>query len=125
VVDSRINRPSPRAVSARSGPVRRLVVSLIPVRRFGMAVGQGDVPALHGLVWAVILIVLSTPAVARAQGAKLWELRAAVNLARLLNESDRGAEARELLRGAYAGFDEGVDLPDLRIAQDLLKSLRS
>ena len=63
--------------------------------------------------------------IARPQGAKWWELRTAVHLARLLRDRDRAAEARELLRSAYDGFDEGVDLPDLRAAQELLKSLQS
>jgi len=63
--------------------------------------------------------------IARAQGAKWWELRTAVTLARLLRDRDRAGEARELLRSAYDGFDEGVDLPDLRAVQELLKSLPS
>ena len=63
--------------------------------------------------------------VARAQGAKWWELRTAVTLARLLRDRDRAAEARELLRSAYDGFNEGFDLPDMRAAHELLKSLQS
>jgi len=46
-----------------------------------------------------------------------------VSLARLLADCDRAAEARDLLRSTYAGFDEGLDLPDLRAAQELLKAL--
>jgi len=63
--------------------------------------------------------------IARAHGTKWWELRTAVTLARLLRDRDRAAEARELLRSAYDGFNEGLDLPDLRAAQELLKSLQS
>ena len=61
--------------------------------------------------------------VARAQGAKWWQLRAAVSLARLLGECDRSIEARQLLTDAHGGLNEGFDLPDLRAAQELLKSL--
>jgi adenylate cyclase len=64
-------------------------------------------------------------AIARAQGAKWWELRTAVTRARLLRDRDRAAEARELLQRAYDGFDQGVDRPDLRAAQELLQSLPS
>jgi predicted ATPase len=59
-------------------------------------------------------------AVARGQGARSLELRAALSLARLLREQGRGAEARPLLAGVYAGFTEGQDTPDLREAQALL-----
>jgi predicted ATPase len=39
--------------------------------------------------------------IARAQEAKMWELRAAAGLARLRNEQDRRAEARDLLAPVY------------------------
>jgi DNA-binding winged helix-turn-helix (wHTH) protein len=61
--------------------------------------------------------------IARAQGAKWWELRAAVSLARVPGEYGRSSEAHRLLSDAYGGFNEGFDLPDLRDARDLLKSL--
>lgn len=61
--------------------------------------------------------------VARAQGARWWELRTSTSLARLLGDSGRGSEARQLLSDVYGGFEEGVDLPDLRAARELLKSL--
>jgi hypothetical protein len=61
--------------------------------------------------------------VARRQGARLWELRRAVSLARLLSERARAAEARDLLRGVCGELSEDDDLPDLRAAQDLLRSL--
>jgi tetratricopeptide (TPR) repeat protein len=43
-------------------------------------------------------------AIAREQEAKLWELRAAVSLARLRRYQGRRAEARNLLRPVYGGF---------------------
>jgi hypothetical protein len=46
------------------------------------------------------------------QGAKLWELRAAVSPAP--PRRGRHAEARELLAPAYGWFTEGFDTPDLK-----------
>jgi len=61
--------------------------------------------------------------VARRQGAKWWELRAAVSLARLLSQGERAAEGREILRRVSDELGEGFDLPDLRAARELLQSL--
>jgi len=58
--------------------------------------------------------------IAREQEAKLWELRAAVNLARLLNDQGQHVEARELLAPVYGWFTEGFETPDLKEAKALL-----
>ncbi len=60
--------------------------------------------------------------VARHQGAKWWELRIALSLARLLSEGERATEGRELLRQVFDEFDEGFELPDLRAARALLEA---
>jgi adenylate cyclase len=60
---------------------------------------------------------------ARQQGAALWMLRAAVDLATLLRDSGRAEEGRDLLVEAYSAFDEGLDTPDLVEARELLKGL--
>jgi predicted ATPase len=57
------------------------------------------------------------------QGAKLWELRAAVSLARLRRDQGRRAEARDLLAPVYGWFTEGFDTPDLKEAKALLGEL--
>jgi predicted ATPase len=62
--------------------------------------------------------------VAQEQEAKLWELRAAVSLARLWGEQGRRAEARDLLAPVYGWFTEGFDTPDLKDAKALLDQLR-
>ena len=62
--------------------------------------------------------------IAREQEAKLWELRAAVSLARLRRDQGRHAEARDLLAPVYGWFTEGFDTPDLKEAKALLDELR-
>ncbi|MBV9198243.1 MAG: AAA family ATPase, partial [Alphaproteobacteria bacterium] len=61
--------------------------------------------------------------IAREQEAKLWELRAAVSLARLRRDQGHRAEARELLAPVYGWFTEGFDTPDLKEAKALLQEL--
>jgi predicted ATPase len=61
--------------------------------------------------------------IAEAQEAKLWELRAAVSLARLRRDQGRPAEARDLLAPVYGWFTEGFDTPDLKDAKALLDEL--
>jgi predicted ATPase len=61
--------------------------------------------------------------IAEEQGAKLWELRAAVSLARLRRDQGRHAEARELLAPVYGWFTEGFGTPDLKEAKALLDEL--
>jgi predicted ATPase len=63
-------------------------------------------------------------AVARAQGAKMWELRAAISLARLWRDQGKGARARSLLAPLHDWFSEGFDTPDLIDASALLDELR-
>ena len=61
--------------------------------------------------------------IARGQSAKLWELRAAVSLARLWRDQGRHAEARDLLAPVYGWFTEGFDVSDLKNAKGLLNEL--
>jgi predicted ATPase/class 3 adenylate cyclase len=59
--------------------------------------------------------------VARHQGAKLWELRAATRLAGLLREQGRRDEAHDLLSPLYSQFTEGFGTADLRAASAILR----
>ena len=61
--------------------------------------------------------------VARGQGAKAYELRAATRFGRWLRDHGRAAEARELLAPLYASFTEGFDTRDLVEAKALLAEL--
>jgi predicted ATPase len=64
-------------------------------------------------------------AVARAQNAKSWELRAAMSMARLWRDQGKRDEARELLAPVYGWFTEGFDTLDLKEAKALLDELGS
>jgi predicted ATPase/class 3 adenylate cyclase len=62
-------------------------------------------------------------AIARAQQAKSWELRAAMSLARLWRNCGKQHEARDLLSPIYSWFTEGFDTLDLKEAKALLEQL--
>ena len=62
-------------------------------------------------------------AVARAQRAKSWELRAAMSMARLWRDQNKPMQAHELLGPVYGWFTEGFDTPDLKEAKVLLDEL--
>ncbi|MEH2527183.1 MULTISPECIES: adenylate/guanylate cyclase domain-containing protein [unclassified Bradyrhizobium] len=59
--------------------------------------------------------------VARQQGARLWELRAATRLARLWREQGRRDEAHDLLSPLYSQFTEGFGTLDLQDASAILR----
>jgi len=61
--------------------------------------------------------------IAKQQEAKLWQLRAAVSLARLCRDRGHRTEARDLLAPIYEWFTEGFDTPDLKEAKVLLDEL--
>jgi predicted ATPase len=64
-------------------------------------------------------------AVAREQGTRGCEMRAAISLTRLLTDQDRHDEARNLLAPVYDCFTEGFDTPDLKKAKALLDELNA
>lgn len=61
--------------------------------------------------------------VARAQGARSLELRAATTLGRHWRRRGNGAKARDLMAPIYAWFTEGHATRDLLAAESLLESL--
>jgi class 3 adenylate cyclase/predicted ATPase len=61
--------------------------------------------------------------IARLQGTKGWELRAAKCLANLWQSQDKRKEAYELLAPVYNWFTEGFDTKDLIDAKALLEEL--
>jgi class 3 adenylate cyclase len=62
-------------------------------------------------------------AIAQADGAKSWELRAAMSLSRLLQRQDRRDEAVACLEPILGLFTEGLGTADLVEARALLSSL--
>jgi predicted ATPase len=61
--------------------------------------------------------------VARDQGARSLELRAAMSLARLIAANGRKDEAREVLARIFGSFSEGFETADLKEAKALLEEL--
>jgi DNA-binding winged helix-turn-helix (wHTH) protein/tetratricopeptide (TPR) repeat protein len=62
-------------------------------------------------------------AIARQQGAKFSELRAATSLARLWRDQGKRMRAHNLLAPLYGWFGEGFDMPVLKEAKTLLDKL--
>jgi predicted ATPase len=62
-------------------------------------------------------------AVARAQQAKSFELRATLSLCRLWQQQGRRADARQELDSIFGWFTEGFNSPDLGAAKSLLQHL--
>jgi tetratricopeptide (TPR) repeat protein len=58
----------------------------------------------------------------RRQGALAWELRTAIDLAKLLTNQKRSAEAEALLQPVLGRFEQGWDTADQKIARELLRS---
>ena len=97
---------------------------------------QGDLRAEAYRLRGALLLRQATPdaaqaeacfqqalAVARRQQAKSWELRAAMNLARLWQRQGKRDDARALLAPIYGWFTEGFDTADLQEAKALLEDL--
>ena len=62
---------------------------------------------------------------ARRQGAKSWELRAALSLSRLWREQGKHDDARQLLAEIYGWFTEGFETRVMKEAKALLEELKS
>jgi tetratricopeptide (TPR) repeat protein len=60
---------------------------------------------------------------AQKMGAKAWELRATISLARLLDSQGKRDDARAILTEIYNWFAEGFDTRDLKDAKALLDEL--
>ena len=61
--------------------------------------------------------------IAKEQEAKLWELRAAISLARLCCDQGRRSEAHDSLAPVYGWFSEGFGTQELKSAKALLHEL--
>lgn len=63
--------------------------------------------------------------VARAQGARSFELRALASLVRLRDGRNGAVEALAMLEVCYGQFSEGLDTIDLRSANALLRGRKT
>jgi predicted ATPase len=61
--------------------------------------------------------------IARNQGARLWELRAASSLARLWRDQSKSQQAYDLLAPIHHWFTEGLDTADLKDAKAALEDV--
>jgi class 3 adenylate cyclase/predicted ATPase len=68
---------------------------------------------------------LTAIAIAQQQKARSFELRAALDLARLYNSRGRSADAHALLASALRGFSPTPEFPEIAEAQTLLAALTS
>jgi predicted ATPase len=66
------------------------------------------------------LLIRQAISLAETQHAALWQLRAAISLAKLLRQRKRVDEAREILGLVLDKFVEGVDAPDVSEAKQIL-----
>jgi predicted ATPase len=117
-----------------AGEWQTALVHLAEAKRLAEETGglrfQGETLRLSGDV----LLAMSDPtgaeacyhealALARQQSGKLWELCAAMSLARLWRDQGKRTEAHELLEPVYNWFTEGFDTPVLQEAMALLEEL--
>ncbi len=86
---------------------------------------QGELLRASGDAGAAEAAFRKALAVAREQGARAFELRAATGLGRLLAEQGRESEALPPLAAVYQGFQEGFATRDLTEARQLLEKLSS
>ncbi|HEX8168723.1 MAG TPA: adenylate/guanylate cyclase domain-containing protein [Beijerinckiaceae bacterium] len=70
-----------------------------------------------------LALLQSAVLLAQEQGAKLWELRAATSLARILAERGDTARARQALEAICGSFPEEAELSDLKSGRELLATL--
>jgi class 3 adenylate cyclase len=70
-----------------------------------------------------IVLMRDSLATARQQGAKLWELRGATDMAMLLRDQGDHVAAREVLAPVCGWFSKGMDIPDLVNARALLDEI--
>ncbi len=82
-----------------------------------LAQAQGDESAAAELMQSAV-------ALARRQGALLWELRSTMSLSRLWAGQGRTGDALEALLAVYGRYAEGFDTRDLVQAKALIEALR-
>ena len=82
-----------------------------------------DLHFKHGATELAVADFRKAIALAQSTSAKLWELRATISLARLLDIHGHRDEGRAMLAEIYNWFTEGFDTADLKEAKALLYEL--
>jgi predicted ATPase len=99
------------ATSERTGE-RFYLAELLRLKGVALA-GRGDSSAAEPWLRGAVNL-------AADQGARLFELRSAVSLCRLVDESQREVLLYELLEPLCKRFEEGADMLDMQEAKALL-----
>jgi hypothetical protein len=99
--------------------VKGLLLHQLALSRGGLG-GQSDPLAREAESCFIKAIEL-----ANERKSKSWELRAAITFARILVQSGRHREARDILVPIHKSFTEGFDIPDFVEASALLDEVRS
>jgi predicted ATPase len=86
---------------------------------------QGELRSAIGDMPGALRSLKTALGVARRQGGRVLELRAAISLARLMLKQGSDAAARELLQPIYGSFTEGVDTPVYSAAKTLAEALNA
>ena len=84
---------------------------------------RGELRAKHEAIEAAETDFREAIVLAQKMGAKMWELRATMSLARLRLSKGSRDEARIMLADIYGWFTEGFDTADLKEAKALLEEL--
>jgi tetratricopeptide (TPR) repeat protein len=84
---------------------------------------RGDLRLTQGQTELAEVDFREAIALAQKMGAKAWELRATMSLARLLAQQGHRDDARTMLAEIYGWFTEGFDTRDLQDAKSLLAEL--
>jgi class 3 adenylate cyclase/tetratricopeptide (TPR) repeat protein len=100
------------AISERTG--ERFYLTELQRQKGEVLIRKGSLA--EGEYWLREAIELS-----RQQEAKLFELRSAATLCRLLDGPGKEAALRDMLEPVYSWFEEGLDAPDLEDARALLR----
>jgi hypothetical protein len=81
---------------------------------------KGELARHEGSIEAAEDCLLTAMTAARQQGALMWQLRAATQLARLRYQTGRPAAGIEVLQPIFRQFNDELETPDVKVAGTLL-----
>ena len=84
---------------------------------------EGDLLFMKSQILEAEVLLQQALKIARDQGARSLELRAAISLSRVWKYQDRTEEASQLLSGTYSSFTEGFETSDLKRARAQLQQI--